>query len=308
MNRIGTTLAALTLTLTAAPAFADGLAVRTAKLSPAARASLAAEIAADRKARPDSYRAVFEVRGIQPEVYLKYQNPKPNAAHELRAMGASALLPMLSALAFDGPSAVLTDPQRAALTVGMLEAVGLLRDPRSGPVLSAALESGTTDAQVLRAAAEALGRLCGDADLSALTRHAVFTDPLHQAAVHGLGQCRRVEAAKHLGGLLATAPDDATTELVAGALGTIGSSWAWKALGPSVAATGLAVREIAARALVSAFPLRSPAARQRIGVAMMLVEHPVLPELLSRAHAEAPAELRGEILTLKTRIERALAH
>ncbi len=301
-------LAAFALTLAAGPAAADGLAARTAQIPAAARASLSAAIASDRAARPAAYRAVLEVRGVRPEVYRTFRNPLPNAAPELRAMGADALLPMLAALAFDAPAAQRSEGERLALTAGMVEAVGLLRDARSGPVLLAALENASKEPVLARAAAEAMGRLCGDPELSALERHGATGDPLREAAVRGLGACRRVEAASYLAGALAGASDDATAMLVADALGVQGSSWAWKAMGPSAEPTGLAIREVAARALVDAFPRRTGDAQARIGRSILLVEHPVSTELLLRARASARPEVQASIDALQKQLERRLAH
>lgn len=290
------------LLVTSASAFADGLAARTNDLPAQARATLAADIAAYRKTHPEAFKAVAEVRGIRPDVYRAFQNPAPNAAPELRALGGAALLPMLHALAFEAPAATLSTRERTAYTVGMLEAVGLLRDPRSGPVLIAVLEGGSKDALVLRAAAEATGRLCGDPELAALTRHTATTDPLRVAAIAGLGECRRIESASHLATLLASAPDDASAEPIARALGVVGSSWAWKALGPAAAAKGLAVREVAARALVGALPKRGGEARAQIARSVLLLEHPIVPELLRKAAATANAETKVVVERLQKQI------
>jgi hypothetical protein len=237
-------------------------------------------------------------------VYRAFRNPAPNAVPELRALGGAALLPMLHALAFEAPSGTLSARERTAYVVGMLEAVGLLRDPRSGPVLVAVLEGASKDAAVLRAAAEATGRLCGDPELAALTRHTAIADPLRVAAIAGLGECRRIESARHLATLLASAPDDASAEPIARALGVVGSSWAWKALGPAAAAKGLAVREVAARALVSALPKRGGEARAQIAKSVLLLEHPIVPELLRKETTAANAETKVVIDRLQKQIDK----
>jgi hypothetical protein len=209
---------------------------------------------------------------------------------------------MLNALAFEAPRLDLTARERTALTAGMLEAVGLLRDPRSAAVLHAAFEGASKEPVVQHAAAEALGRLCGDAELALLIKHTASGDALAEASTHGLGQCKRVESANHLAALLAGAPDDAAAEIAAGALGQVGSSWAWSAMGPAAEATGLAVREIATRALVDAFPRRGGAARARIGKAMLLVEHPLLPALLEKARASATPDVQVAFTALQKQL------
>ena len=300
-----TTLLALALASAAALA-QGGLAAQPAQLPAAARASLTQEIEAYRALHPEIFGAVLDLKGVRPEVYTTFRNPLPNAAPELRALGPAALLPMLSALAIEAPSRALSDRERDALTAGMLEAVGRLRDPRSAPVLRAALEGSSKDPVVKRAAAEALGRLCGDADLALLIKHAAAGDALQVASIHGLGQCKRVESAQHLAATLDSATDDATAAAAAGALGLVGSSWAWKAMGPASEATGLAVREIAARALVKAFALRGGEVRARIGKSMLEVEHPILPELIEKARASAQPELQIAFETLQKQLARQL--
>jgi hypothetical protein len=308
MKRIEKTLriAALAACLfaTSASALADGLAARESDVPAASRATLVRDIAAYRKAHPEAFKAVADVRGIRPEVYRTFRNPAPNAEPELRALGSAALLPMLDALAFQVPGGTLSTRERTAYTVGLLEAVGLLRDPRSGPVVIAALESGTKDAAVLRAAAVATGRLCGDPELAALTRHTATNDPLRLPAIAGLGECRRIESANHLAALLASATDDASAEPIARALGVVGSSWAWKAAGPAAAAKGLAVREVAARALVGALPHRAGEARTQIAQSVLLLEHPIVPELLRKAATTANAETKVVIERLQKQVEK----
>jgi hypothetical protein len=287
--------AALSLAAPAASA-AEGLLARPAQLPAPARAALQKEIDADRAVHPAAFAAVRAVHGVRPEVYRRFRNPQPLAVPELRALGKDGLLALLSELAFDGqPTAGMTEPERSALHVGMIEAVGLLRDARSGPVLRAVLEGGTRDAAVLQAAADALGRLCGDGELGALTAHTAAADPRRQAAIHGLGQCRRVEAARHLGGLLGAATDVAEVERAANALATVGSSWAWKALGPAAEATGLGVREAAARALVAALPRYAGDTRARVASAIVMVDHPALPTLLATTRVRATPELAAVI-------------
>jgi hypothetical protein len=303
------TIAALSLGPSAALA-QGGLAAQPGQLPAAARASLTQEIEAYRLVHPELFRAVLDVSGVRPEVYKSFRNPLPNAAPELRALGAAALLPMLSALAIEAPRRALSERERNALTSGMLEAVGRLRDPRSAPVLRAALEGASKDPVVRRAAAEALGRLCGDADLALLIKHASPGDGAREAAIHGLGQCKRIESAHHLASTLESAADDATAAAAAGALGLVGSSWAWKAMGPASEATGLAVREVAARALVKAFAVRGGDVRARVGQSMLEVEHPILPGLIEieRARASAQPELQVAFETLQRQLARQLVH
>lgn len=294
------------LTMSSA-ALADGIATKSSQLPAAARAALKTQIDAYRAAHPEAFDAVKNVKGHTPEVYRQNRNPfLPSASRELRALGAPALLPMLEALAFDAPArGSLTDAEWDALAIGMLEAVGVLRDARSTPVLLAIFEAGATRPAVLSATARAMGRLGGDAELASLTSHTGLSDKLRAHAIEGLGHMRRVESAKHLATLLASPRDDADAEAIATALGTLGSSWAWKTLGPQAAAAGLAARAICAKALVPAFARTTGAsARTAMHDAILLVDHPTTVELLKTARSSKNPEAAKAIDALIVRVER----
>jgi len=296
---------AAALTMSAGDARADGMAVKTASLPDVARKALTQDIAAARAADPQVFAAVRNVQGVHREVYKKFRKPAPEAERELRALGPAALLPMLEALAFDAPPRDdLTDAEWTALTVGMLQTVGILRDARSGPVLRAAFDA-APQPDVQRAAAKAMGRLCTDAELAVLVKQSAAQSPRRLPAIEGLGECKRLESAKHLASLLAATPDDATAEVIGAALGSVGSSWAWKARGPSAEATGTAVREIAAAALVGGFA-RHAAPRGRFEKSLMLVEWAKTPDLVGKARAAADPGTRVALDGLSQRLARRL--
>lgn len=284
---------------------ADGLAVRAVDVPEPARRAIAAEIAKAKIAEPAAFEAVRKVRGVRREFYGQRRNPVPAAGRELRALGPSALWAMVDALAFDAPARDgLSDDEWTALTVGLIEAVGVLRDPRSGPVLGAVFESGASAPRIAHAAAMALGRLCGDAELGLLAKHIEAGDARRLAAIHGLGECKRVESVDKLATLLAMETDAATIEALASALGAVGSSWAWKAMGPQSEARGLAVRKAAATALVAAFARRPGETRASLGRAVRAVEHPETGALIERARIGAGAEAKAALDRLSRGLRR----
>lgn len=263
-----------------ASALADGILLAPSALSPAARAKLESQVQADRVAHPDAFNALKNVKGHRPEVYRNYRNPIPTASRELRGLGAQGLLPMLEALALAQPTrGSLNDAEWDALAVGMLEAVGVLRDVRSRAVLSAAFESKARP-EVIAAAARALGRLGGDPELALLTKHAKKSDPLFMAAIQGLGQMRRLESAKHLSALLASSTTDIESEAIGAAIGTLGSSWGWRSFGPKYAAQGLEVRKVCAQALAQGFVRTKGTARTSMADGLLMVEHPATVDML----------------------------
>jgi hypothetical protein len=296
------------LTMFGGAARADGMAIKAAAIPEAARKALAQDIAAAKTTAPQVFAAVRNVQGVHREVYKHYRRPAPEPERELRALGPAALLPMIEALAFDAPPRdELTDAEWTALTVGMVQSVGLLRDARSGPVLRAVFDA-ATHPQVQRAAAKAMGRLCTDAELAVLVKQSSTNtvESKRISAIEGLGECKRIESAKHLSSLLAAKPDDATAEVIAAALGAVGSSWAWKAMGPQAEPTGIAVREVAATALVGGFA-RHAAPRLRFEKSLQLVEWAQTPNLITKARATADATTREALDGLAQRFARKMS-
>lgn len=300
------------IALGAAPSHAAGagIAVRPDVLAAQARTSLSAEIAAYRASTPAAFDALRKVRGHKPEVYREQRNPLPLLAvtKELRALGAAALLPMLNELAFEArPREGASDAEWAALREALIETVGLLRDRRAAPVLLAAFEQGSLDAGARVAAAKGLGRLGGDAELAALSKHTAAKDPARNAAVAGLGECKRVESATALASLLAQENDEAEAERVARAMGSLASSWAWQAMGESRKAEGLAVRLAVAKSLVPAFARLRGEGRDRARKSLLLAEHPDTPALIDAQIAKSDATTADALRALRKSIVKALA-
>lgn len=308
--RFGLGLAAFAAALVVSGAArADGLVAKPSQLPEATRASLQSDIAAYKTQRPELFDAVKNVKGYHPETYKQFRNPVPGVSRELRAFGKDALLPMLNELAFEAPAKDgASDREWTALEVGLLDAVGVIRDARSAPVLHVAFEASAGAPDVAAAAARALGRLGGDAELALLLKHTAANDPLRLAAIEGLGECKRVEAAKELASIFSATNDETTAKIAARALGAVGSSWAWKAMGPAAEATGLEVREIAARALVPRYRGAPDAVRHRIRTAILMLEHPIVPQLLAAERAQAAdTQVEHELATVQQQVERQLA-
>lgn len=301
MTRARSFVLALTLggalLVTPAPARADGLALAAAELPEATRKTLVKDVATLKAAHPEVFDAVRDIAGIKPEVYKDFRRPEPLATLDLKRLGASALLPMLDALALQTPSLTLSEKEKTAYVVGLLEASSVQRDSRSGPVYTAIFERKNQAAEVARAAGRAMGRVCGDADLASLKKHTAQTDTLRVHAIEGLGECRRKESAEHLATLLASAPDASAVELIAAALGSAGSSWAWKALGAPQAATAKVVQATAAKALVGAYA-KHPAARSSAKKALRMVEAPDVAAFIAAARGAADAATQTALDTL----------
>ncbi|MBI3203777.1 MAG: hypothetical protein HYZ29_19715 [Myxococcales bacterium] len=299
-----TRLLGLGLFLVAPSALADGISIAPSALPNDARAKLENDIAAARVAQPKVFAAVKNVKGHRPEHYGKYRNPYPTATRELRGLGPAALLPMLDALAFQAPDrGKLTDAEWDALAIGMLEAVGVIKDARASSVVGAIFEASALRPGVRLAAARAAGRLGGDAELALLTGHAKSGDPLELAAIHGLGEMMRLEAAKHVAQILGSTKDAKVAEAAATALGTLGSSWAWKSLGPKAQATGLEVRKVCASALAPRAVRGNAGQRVAASDALLMVEHPDTLDLIRAQRSIKGTDARA-VDGLIARVER----
>jgi hypothetical protein len=269
----------------AGEARADGLAAKTSALSPAARSSLQAEIESAKTSFSTVRAKVRDVQSVKPEVYKQRRNPVPEAGRELQGLGKDALIPMLEALAFDASQPGLTQVEAEALTVGMLSAVGKLRDSRSAPVLRAVFEAQTSSTPIAFAAADALGKLCGTTERALLTDQLKDGNSLRLAAVAGLGECRHKAVVSTLAPLTTSGESPLRIEAVK-ALGSLGSSWAWATLGKERAAEALAIRNAAAAAVVDAF-VRNEDVRTAAKRALTQIESPQALDLVRTAKANA---------------------
>ena len=223
----------------------------------------------------------------------------------LKQLGPHALLPMLEALqspALEGGP--VTEGGRLSLTVGLLEAVGALRDARALPVLEAFVASRTESPVVTRAAAEAYGFMQTDAVAARLVQLAEGADARARAVRDGMGSCRRVVVARALAAAAESATEVREQVELARALSDLGNAWAWKTPGAVAKAEEAEVRLTAARALVAAFVRWSGDARQAANNALMVVDAPQTPSLIAAVMSRADAATHAELLTLQQRFER----
>ena len=306
MNNVTKTgLALLTLLLANVANAAPGTLSSPLALKPAEREALRARVATARAASPKAFEALAGVRdGIAGADARKRGRLAP-VSPALKSLGAEGLLPMLELLAFGAPRAAqLTVLQRRALSVGLLEAVGGLRDPRAAPVIRAVLTGEESDFSIVRAAAEALGRLGDDASAATLAAMARAEGPKRSAVLAGMGDCRRLVAVRALAEALSSAPDEETARLAARSLGEAGSSWAWQTPGAGPKAERDAIRETCARALVEAFARRDGEARQAAANALLVVDWPQTGGLIEQAKRGALPETAAALEGLEARFLR----
>ncbi len=282
---------AMACTLAPQVAHADGVALATSALPSAARTALESQW---RAAKGSS--AATSLAALRAQVAERDAQKRGRFAvftPELKALGKDGVVPMLVELALDAkPRGALTDSAWTAWRVSLLEAVGWHRDARSAAVLEAVLDSNERDPEVLRAAAEALGKLETTAVVTKLVALAKSPGPKREAAIAGLGFCRRSASAQALADLLGQLPKADLAKAVAKALGDVSSALAWEA--QRRGSTGHlgeegTVRLTAAKALVEAFVPYGGEARERIRSAILMSGQAELPALIEAQKKASPA-------------------
>jgi HEAT repeat protein len=307
---IVTLAAALMLLASARSAHADrGVVLGDKDLAPKQRSALVAAIQKSRAQHPEAFRRVAAVAGMVAKLDKEKRGRFATISRPLFAVGKHGLMPMLEMLAVSGPQrGKLTDSAWTTLRVGLVEAVGKHRDPVAVPVLDAILDK-DSDLGVLRAAAEALGRIGDDASAQKLATLATHAGPKQQAVLAGMGDCRRPVAVHALADFSRKSADQATTLLTLRALGRMGNAWAWKT--PVLQKTGeeTDVRQTAAQALVSAYArYQDPALRLRAQKSIIMVDDASTPSLIEAEKNGASAETKAALDRLAQKFAHSPLH
>ena len=287
----------------------QGAVITPDKLVVAERSALEQAIAAERKTKPASFERLAQLRQEIPTLDADKRGRAVPVAPILKAMGKEALLPMLNELAFDSRGrGDLTDSAWNAWRVGLVEAVGFLRDGRSSSVLIAILDGADADFDLIRAASGALGKLGTDAAAQKLVTMARQKNPKQLAVLAGMGHCRRTATVNELATMLLAQPDAQTATTIAHALGDAGSAWAWKT--PIVNASGEenAVRSAAVKALVTSYLRYDGTTRSSIAKAVLMVDHADTLVLIAAQKKSAQPDQRVALDDLAARFQTSPLH
>src|SRR5689334_553773 len=115
------------------------------------------EIALSKAQNPQAFAALDAVIVKVPALDRARRGNLPIITPSLRRLGPAALMPMLDRLQRPLPTGLSASAARG-LRLSLIEAVGMIRDPKATPVLTAILD-GAQDFDTARLAAEALGRI-----------------------------------------------------------------------------------------------------------------------------------------------------
>jgi len=287
--RLGSGLAiAFALLAASGDASAAGSAMEASELSAKVATDLRADIAKARADAPEHFRAVLHVTTRAKQIDEMSRMRGAPFTLQFKSMGNKALMPMLEQLAFDSKAARdLPETAASALKLGMIEAVGIIRDARSIPVMARLLERDVANMAVQRAATEALARLGTDDALhvisDALTK-AQKANPggsaLERTLLSGMHDCRREAAARVLANRIDAKPDADTAKVIARSLGGVGNAWAWK----TIAQTEMgATRALAAQKLVEIFVSYSGDVREQAAKSLLIVDDASTSSLIAKA-------------------------
>lgn len=275
-----------------------GAVLSPSDLPQASRGSLESAIAEARKSDPKSFEDVAALRARLPEIDAKKRGEVAMVAIPLEDMGPRVLWPVVEELAFHAePAGDLPPGAWRDWRVALIEALGLIHDARTEPVVLALLARQGNDVPLLRASVEAAGRLGTRAAVNKVVALRPSELALRRAVWEGMGECHAMACVQTLGASLsASANDGESTAIVARALGRAASSWAWQT--PALAGTGEgpAVRAAAAKALVGALAtVATSSSRDSIVRALTVVEEPSTVKLLRDLRQKADAELARDL-------------
>lgn len=290
-----------------ASAQARGSVIDPAILPAEVRVSLEKEIARAKQVNPGAFSRVARVAQEAETLDARKRGRLAPISPILKRMGSEALWPMVERIAFKAEGGPESESAKLALDVGLIEAAGALRDERLAPVWKAALSGTEQRKTVLRAAAGSLARLDTEDAATTLVALSKGDDLRAEAALAMMGHCRRLSVAKRLADVLdATPAGQSRAELVRAkqvmeALGDVGNSWAWKTPAIKARSEEGAVRQTAAEALVRAYVRYDGTLRDAASNALMVVDAPGTPALISQAKKNASDELKTALDVLAER-------
>ena len=275
-------------------ASADGVAVRAQHVPSKARSSLVREIKKARTKNPTIFKRVSNARALAVSADQNKRGRVASITRPLQALGKEALLPMLEMLAIKAPHrGPLSDTAWTTLRVGLLEAVGSFRDQRSRPVLETIIKH-EKNFDLVRAASEAMGRLGDNPSARTLVALAEKPQVNRLGVLAGLGECRRIVAAKALAKASRSAKGKEMA-IVLDSLADVGNAWAWETPAVQRSKEGSQVRKIAARALVDAFLQQHGQLQEKAAKSLLVVDHAGTRTWLQAARPKASKRKQAAI-------------
>jgi hypothetical protein len=300
----GVALALALVSMSGDASAATGAALDATDLPAKTRTDLKAEIDKARIATPDLFRQVQDIAARAKELEAGARAPGIPLTMQFKPLGNRALFAMLELLVFDSHTKDLPPSAASALRLGLLEAVGAIRDARAIPVFEKVIDIGRDDL-TLRASSEGLARIGTDDSLKILFAAATKAktndagNDRERALLSGMHDGRRESVARFLAKRLQQNPDAETAKVVVKSLGGVGNAWAWKTFTDQTEAS--CTRGIAANALVDAFVRTSGDVREAAAKAIMVVDDASTPTLIAQAKSGASRDVAAALDDLSAR-------
>ncbi len=280
----------LTMVVTAQVALAGG--ALEVKLAPADAAKIEKQVALAKKAQPAAFEQVAKIQRDLTVIDAKKRGRFAPLTTLLNSVPEAtwALVEAIVSTAAVAPEA----PRTAVIAwqTGLLESLGDRRVLATEPVLMAALEA-ATEPEVIRSAADGLGRLGTDGAATALIAAASKREGAAREAVFaGMGSCRRTAVAGFLARQLALASTDSERLALVKGLSRVGNEWALETSGGTPAKNEIpAIRQLAASALVKLYAESQGHLRQAASDAVLVINAPETKVLLAQLRAKDPAAI-----------------
>ncbi len=286
-----------------AAATSRGVLITPADIPTKARTKLQSQIQKARKTHTDAFVRIGQLRAKLPDLAARSRGRLPVITPLLKSLGAPALMPMLERMAVDAPTrGKLSKKAWLGWRTSLIEAVGMLRDKRTEPVLRAILDSPQTEFLVIKLAATAYGKLGTDAVANKLVALSKKADRKQLGVLAGMGYCRRLVVAKRLAVALDARPNAKTAKAIARSLGDVGNSWVWKHPTATHKDEEDAVRTTAAETLVEAFVDYGSGVRRMMTKAILVVDHDDTLDMIKKARRRASPEARVALDKLRKRV------
>ena len=217
----------------------------------------------------------------------KKRGPFVPLAQSFKAAGPAMSLPLASYIFEQYRKPTLKGSARVSFMVGAFESFAHHQTQAVVPLLFAVLQT-ENDPYIVRAASEAVGRVGTDAQVVDLI---AFADGSADVRL-GMRGCRRTACAMYFDQFLMKKRATIETSQAVKTLGSIGNSWAWKTDEVKSKDDGEAVRRFAAKVLVREFVEGDAQIRREARKAILVVDHPSTPDLITTAKQTADADTR----------------
>ncbi len=261
-------------------------------------------VAAGRAEHAIAFEGLARVRATVPELDAAKHGRFALVGPSISGLGDGTVPAIIERLVLAdlGPE-TLTPSARAAWRIGLLDAIGKLRDPRGAAVLEAVCRSPKVEPETLRVASAALGRLETDSAAEVLVELSPEPGARGRAVLAGMGHCRRLPVVRRLVEALPEQRDAATHRDVARSLATAASAPVWRAGLVRHPKEGQEIRSLAVRVLFNEYVARSDNERKALVTALLVVDHPAIAGLIEQERAKADPELSAALDHLARRLE-----